>query len=72
MGGFVFLMSKQMAEPSDQREGAHEPDEIGRVIGRRAGLKIQWPVMAVPVRSRLRVQKRKKEIFDLVLPFFIL
>ena len=25
-------------------------------IGRRAGLKIQWPVMAVPVRSRLRVQ----------------
>ena len=26
--------------------------------------------MAVPVRSRLRVQKRKKEIFDLDLPFF--
>jgi hypothetical protein len=24
-------------------------------IGRRAGLKIQWPVMAVPVRFRLRV-----------------
>jgi hypothetical protein len=25
---------------------------------------------AVPVRPRLRVQKRKKQIFDLVLPFF--
>ena len=25
---------------------------------------------AVPVRSRLRVQKRKKQIFDLILPFF--
>ena len=24
-------------------------------IGRRAGLKIQWPAMAVPVRFRLRV-----------------
>ena len=26
---------------------------------------------AVPVRPRLRVQKWKKQIFDLVLPFFI-
>jgi integrase len=26
--------------------------------------------MPMPVRSRLRVQKRKKEIFDLDLPFF--
>ncbi len=25
---------------------------------------------AVPVRSRLRVQKRKKQIFYLILPFF--
>ena len=28
-------------------------------IGRRAGLKIQWPVMAVPVRFRLRVLLKK-------------
>ena len=29
----------------------------GGGIGRRAGLKIQWPVMAVGVRFPLRVQK---------------
>ena len=35
-------------------------------IGRHAGLKILWPVMAVPVRPRLRVQQRRFVVADLL------
>jgi hypothetical protein len=37
----------------------------GGGIGRHAGLKILWPVMAVPVRARLRVHDMRTVIENL-------
>ena len=41
-------------------------------IGRHAGLKILWPAMAVPVRSRLRVPARIPDDFNGRLGFLLL
>ena len=42
----------EIVKPIDKQIAYRSPDGG---TGRRAGLKIQWPEMAVPVRSRLRV-----------------